>query len=113
MSESSTENRGAAMPPDVADVAYLRKMIVCSQFGWPPGGAELGDALRRFDALSAQLREARDDADRYRWLREPRTDLSFMFDLSKDGRPLGVLALELLDAAIDSRRALASTGQET
>ena len=48
------------MPPDVADVAYLRKMIVCSQFGWPPGGAELGDALRRFDALSAQLREARE-----------------------------------------------------
>ncbi len=44
----------------------------------------------------------RADAERYRWLREETSDLSFMFDLSRKGKPIGILARELLDAAIDS-----------
>jgi hypothetical protein len=55
-----------------------------------------------FQNVFDDLREAKVNARRYLWLREPSSDISFMFHLSDDGKPIGILARELLDAAIDA-----------
>ena len=47
-----------AIEAEIGPVAYLRRMIVCSAFGWPDD-ATLADAVRRFDTMAAELAAAK------------------------------------------------------
>ena len=58
--------------------------------------------MRKCDALEARCEAAERDATRYRHMREKDSDLSFMFKIGHDGQPKALMALEMLDAAVDA-----------
>lgn len=97
-----------------AEVARLTSELAAAKinagnFAVIDTGQPISDAVPTYEAMAAELATAREDAERYRWLRKPRAFWDVLMQEGEDER-WHDMYLDGLDAAIDAARRAGGEG---